>query len=199
MEQNTLVNTRNPHSSAAKRVAVQRRARWNLSALQHQLAEIAALFIDRGITAKGFEALARYAFVRAATQGSTFVNGRVNYSRVAARTGLTRAEVKRVLSAGSNSWSQVRSGPLQRVVLGWRTDRHYIDQYRRPRRLVVAGHNNSFAKLTKRYARDVPHKAVLEELRRIGAVVIAGTSVKLSDRPPLNPPRARKMPTAAPQ
>lgn len=143
------------------------------------------------MTAKNFELLARYAFVHASTKDSRFMNGRVNYSRVAARTGVTRAEVKRLLSAGSNSWRQVRTGPLERVILGWRTDRHFVDQYNRPRRLEVTGHRHSFASLTKRYAKDVPHKAVLEELRRTGAVVISGGGVKLNARLRLSPPALR--------
>lgn len=176
-----MAMTPSSRNAVAKGVTLQRRAAWNPLALQQQLTGLAAPCIAQGMTAKNFERLARYAFVQAATKGSTFVNGRVNYSRVAARTGLTRAEVKRVLSA-SNSWLQVRNGPLERVILGWRTDRHFIDPRRRPRRLVIAGHRRSFANLTKRYAKDVPPKAVLEELRRIGAVVISGTSVKLNTR-----------------
>ena len=167
--------------------------RWNSFALQQQMTTLAALLIGQGMTAKTFEQLARCAFVQAATKGSTFTNGRVNYSRVAARTGLTRAEIKRVLSAGSDSWAQARSGPLERVVLGWRTDRHFIDQYRRPKRLAVTGARYSFASLAKRYAKDVPHKALLEELRRIGAVVATGTGVRLSVRLPFSSSRVRKM------
>jgi len=177
----------------SKGTAVQRGSGWNPSTLQKQMIALAALLIGKGMTAKSFEQLARCAFVQAATKGSTFRNGRVNYSRVAARTGLTRAEVRRVLSAGSDFWPQARSGPLERVVLGWRTDRHFIDQYRRPRRLTVTGDRHSFANLAKQYAKDVPHKALLEELLRIGAVVVSGTNVKLSARLPISSPPMRKM------
>ena len=181
-----------PHNAVAKGVTLQRRAGWNPLALQQQLTRLAAPFIAQGMTARSFERLARYAFVHAATKGSTFVNGRVNYSRVAARTGLTRAEVKRVLSAAS-SWLRVRTGPLERVLLGWRTDRLFIDQRHRPRSLAISGNRHSFANLTKRYSKDVPYRAVLEELRRIGAVVVSGTSVKLNARLPVRAPQVRRM------
>ena len=166
--------------TVSKGAVVQRGNGWNPSAPQQQMTALAAQLIGQGMTAKSFEQFARCAFVQAATKGSSFANGRINYSRVAARTGLTRAEVKRVLSAGSAFWPRARSGPLERVVLGWRKDRQFIDQYRRPKRLVVMGDRHSFASLAKRYAKEVPHRALLEELRRIGAVVVSGTNVKLS-------------------
>src|SRR5215469_11683426 len=153
--------------------------RWNPSAIREQLSQIAVMFLTKGMTAKGLERLIRYTFTSVATRDSTFVNGKINYSRVAARTGLTRAEVKRVLSASVDPWLEMRDGPLARVIQGWTTDRHFTDQQHQPKRLVVSGARCSFANLVRKYAKDVPHKAMLDELRRIGAVAVRGTTVHL--------------------
>src|SRR6516162_6449138 len=65
--------------------------------LQDLLTEFALVLLPRGMTPKRFAALARSAFVQAASDMSRLRNGRVNHSRVAAQTGLTRADVKRSL------------------------------------------------------------------------------------------------------
>jgi hypothetical protein len=48
--------------------------------------------------------------------------------------------------------------------------------------LRISGASNSFAVLTKLYGGDVPHRAVLDELERIGAVRRDGQNVTLTRR-----------------
>ncbi len=106
-------------------------------------------------------------------------NGRVNHSRVAAQTGLSRADVKRLLTR--NMFDSVRPDqtPLRRVISGWRTDRKFRNKDGSPKRLRISGSSGSFTGLVKKYAGDVPHRAVLDELRRIGAVSGDEDSVRL--------------------
>jgi hypothetical protein len=106
-------------------------------------------------------------------------NGRVNYSRVAAQTGLSRADVKRLLESDVIDAFRAARAPTERVVTGWRTDRAFADRFGRPRRLRITGSRASFAKLVRKYGGDVTHKAVLDELRRTGAVKDNGQTVWL--------------------
>src|ERR1700733_10214897 len=136
------------------------------------LTELAVVLLQAGLTPKHFTELAKKAFVEAAGKLSKFSNGRVNRSRVAVMTGLSRAEVKRLLSG-----EVVLTGPLpaqqsrgERVISGWTSDHRFLDSRGRPQRLPIAGAKISFATLVRKFGGDVPHRAVLEELRRLGVV-----------------------------
>ena len=147
--------------------------------LQELLTELAFVLLPRGMTPRRFSELARFAFVRAATEMSRLRNGRVNYSRVAAQTGLSRADVKRLLKSDVFDFRQLAQAPMERVVNAWQADRLFAYGSGRPKKLPISGPSASFANLVRKYGGDVPHKAVLDELRRIDAVSDDGTSVWL--------------------
>src|SRR5438045_3986708 len=110
-----------------------------VSGLQELLTELAVVLLPRGMTPKRFGELARSAFVQAAADMSKLRNGKVNHSRVAAQTGLSRADVKRLLT--SNMFDSVRPGqtPIRKVIAGWRTDRKLDTRAGRQERLRIAG------------------------------------------------------------
>ena len=147
--------------------------------LQELLTELAFALLPRGMTPRSFSELARFAFVQAATEMSRLRNGRVNYSRVAAQTGLSRADVKRLLKSDVSEVGRLAQAPMERVVNGWRTDRLFAHRVGHPKKLRVGGLGASFANLVRKYGGDVPHKAVLDELRRINAVTDDGKRVWL--------------------
>ena len=70
--------------------------------LRELLRELALTLVPRGMTPKVFGEISRHAFVHAAARISRQANGRINHSRVAALTGLSRAEVKRILLNGES-------------------------------------------------------------------------------------------------
>lgn len=148
-------------------------------ALQELLTELAFALLPRGMTPRRFGELARFAFVQAATERSRLRNGRANYSRIAAQTGLSRGDVKRLLKRDDFDFRQIAQAPIERVVNGWRTDHEYAYRRGRPRTLQITGARRSFASLVRRYGGDIPHRAVLEELRRTRAVSDNGERVRL--------------------
>src|SRR5213082_18211 len=107
------------------------------SVLQELLTELAFVLLPRGLTPKRFSELARSAFVQAAADMSKLRNGKVNHSRVAAQTGLSRADVKRLLT--SNMFDSVRADqtPVKKVIAGWRTDRKFANRDGSPKRLRI--------------------------------------------------------------
>lgn len=147
--------------------------------LQELLTELAFVLLPRGMTPRSFSELARFAFVQAATEMSRLRNGRVNYSRVAAQTGLSRADVKRLLKSDVFELGRLTHAPMERVVNGWRTDRLFAHRVGHPKKLRIGGLGASFANLVRKYGGDVPHKAVLDELRQINAVTDDGKRVWL--------------------
>ena len=163
----------------------ERRARSNpvslrgACVLHSLLTELAFVLLPRGMTPKRFGELARRAFVCAAAEASKRPNGSVNHSRVAAQTGLSRSDVKRLLSRNVFGSMRVYHSPVARVITGWRTDRKYADGPFKPKRLKISGSGPSFSSLVKKYAGDIPHRAVLDEMLRAGIVAEGSGSVRL--------------------
>jgi hypothetical protein len=145
--------------------------------LHAMLTEVADPLMRAGITPRLFGDLAAHAFVKAACKAATLRNGRINQSRVAVLTGLSRAEVRNVLRGGRNTKARFQPR-TQRVVDGWLSDTRYL-LHGAPRALPVNGPGASFATLVKKYAGDVPHHAVLEELRRQKLVKEGQESLRL--------------------
>jgi Family of unknown function (DUF6502) len=155
------------------------------SVLQHLLTELARVLLPRGMTPKRFAYLARSAFVQAAADISRLQNGRVNYSRVAAQTGLTRADVRHLLKYNVSDAGLRGQTALEKVIQGWRSDREFTTRAGHTRRIRITGARGSFARLVRKHGGDVPHRAVLDELRRIGAVSDHDGKVELKDSPHL--------------
>ena len=149
------------------------------SVLQSLLTELAFVLLPRGMTPKSFGELARSAFVQVAADAAKRRNGRINHSRVAAQTGLSRSDVRRLLSRDVLDSVHVDQTPVGRVIAGWRTDRKFADRDGKPKRLRIAGSRSSFTGLVKEYGGDIPHRAVLDELLRIRAVVEDNDTVQL--------------------
>jgi Family of unknown function (DUF6502) len=148
------------------------------SLLNELIRELAFVLLTQGVTPRSFGELSRVAFVEAAATHSRLLNGRVNQSRVAAQTGLSRADVKRLLDRKRDEFQiSHRPTPVGRVIEGWRTDRRFVDSKGLPKTLSTSG----FSRLTKKYGGDVPYRAVLGELERIHAVKVAGDQVQLTN------------------
>jgi Family of unknown function (DUF6502) len=155
------------------------RATGGASVLQAFLTELALVLLPRGMSPKWFSELARSAFVQAAADIARLRNGRVNHSRVAAQTGLTRADVKRLLKQNAFQSRKRGQTAVERVMDGWLADPEFALRTGQAKKLKIAGHRGSFAHLVKKYGGDVPHRAVLDELRRIAAVTDSDGAVQL--------------------
>lgn len=146
-------------------------------ALRHALTSLALLLIDQGITAAEMHALNAEAFVAAAMQRSRLKNGRVNQSRVAIMTGLTRTEIRKKIEAHSLETPRIYGA--QRVMDGWRRDPEFCDSSGSTLDLKLSGDYGSFESLARRYSGDIPARATLEELRRLKAIVTKNALIRL--------------------
>jgi hypothetical protein len=145
------------------------------------LKELAIVLLPRGVTPKQFSRLATHAFAHAAAADSQLRNGRVNQSKVAVLTGLRRAEVRKLLATRPPTMRRcvADQSVIETVLTGWCTDKKFLDKRGDPKVLPVSKGSMSFTRLVKRYGGDVPHRAVLDELRRLGIVRQAGQHVKI--------------------
>ena len=132
--------------------------------------ELSHVASERGITPKVLCNLLERSYAQAAAERSKLRNGRPNKSRIAAQTGLRRALIKRLLDANTMDLALADYSPVARVVNGWLADSQFLDASGNPKPLRIAGRGSSFARLVKKYGGDIPPRAILDELRRVGTV-----------------------------
>jgi hypothetical protein len=157
--------------------AVRRAIRENQTQLE-QLTDIADVLLSNGITPAQVHVLIGSAFARAAARTAQLKNGRTNYSRVAARTGLRRTVVRNLLHREAKT-PDIQS-PLNRLALAWRSDGDFLDNAGRPKQLAIVGRHDAFARLAHRYAPDIPKRALIDELVDSGLASIRGKVLILS-------------------
>lgn len=137
------------------------------------LVPLVRLFLRAGLGAGEFALASKLAFIRVAAENATIAH-RLNVSAIAASTGLTRKEVRALLSLLGSS------GPLPRrdisrqrtvrVLQGWITDPAFHDREGAPKALPMRGGDASFEGLVRRFAGDVTPVSVFRELQRAGSV-----------------------------
>ena len=133
---------------------------------------LARLLLHHGMPLRTFVELAKRAFVNIALREFAIPGRKPSISRAAVLTGLTRKEVQRLADApeeiaGESYASHSRAA---RVVAGWVRDAYFHTPDGEPRELEVDAGDASFAALVRRYGGDVPPRAMLDELLRVGAV-----------------------------
>jgi hypothetical protein len=87
-------------------------------------------------------------------------------------TGLSRKEVLRVkrLPHPSDDEAMSQQERSTRVISGWTRDPRFMDKKGEPLPLHFDEQEGSFSDLVRRYSGDIPPRAVLDELLRVGLV-----------------------------
>lgn len=135
--------------------------------------------IDHGLTAAEMHNVLTKAFLQAAAQRARLKNGRVNQSRVAIMTGLTRTEVRKHFEDGDIVHQKSEEFGALRVTNSWQRDPEFLTNEGEPKELPLTGRYGSFKSLARLYSGDIPARATLEELKRLGVVRVAKGAVKL--------------------
>jgi Family of unknown function (DUF6502) len=142
------------------------------AACRRILDPLASLFLRLGVGAGEFATLCKISYVQAAAEMNRLANGRVNRSRIAVVTGLTRPEVARLLAPKTSRvtqrvWHRHRAA---RVLDGWYSDPAFKGKRSQPIALPLKGSRSSFEALVRKYAGDIPVKAVLQVLSDASAI-----------------------------
>ena len=158
-----------------------------LSASKRTLQPLVRMLIGLGVSAPEFSLICKQAFVDAAANRLASAGKRVNRSRIAIVTGLTRAEVTRLLKSKAVE-APARQRHLhraRRVLKGWSTDPEFLSRNRRPRELVLKNSRGSFQALVKRYSGDIPPRAMMDELIEMSAIRKQKDGrIRMTTRPP---------------
>jgi Family of unknown function (DUF6502) len=138
------------------------------------LRPLVRLVLKRGMAFGQFAELLKRAYVEAAEEDFAVPGRKLTISRVAVLTGLTRKEASRLMQAEpsvSESQARRRVNRAARVVSAWAVDAAFRDARGTPVELPFdASEGPSFTRLVALHGADVPPRAVLDELLRVGAV-----------------------------
>jgi hypothetical protein len=142
------------------------------AAVLRLLRPLIRILLRHGVSCGTFSDLAKWVYVDVATKEFAIEGRKQSTSRVSVLTGLSRKEVMRVreLPRPDDSASAERYNRAARVIAAWRRESHFLDGKGKPAPLDVTGPGATFEKLVKLSSGDVPARAILDELVRIGAV-----------------------------
>lgn len=130
------------------------------------------IFLRHGLPAKAFFDLAKQVYVEVARTEFGIGGKAATTSRIAILTGLTRKDVQRLLAAPHRDEAAMSEqyNRAARVIAGWLKDEDFSDHKGHPVPLPVEGERRAFSELVRRYSGDMPPRAMLDELLRVGAV-----------------------------
>lgn len=142
------------------------------AALERLLQPLVQLMIRNGVAHGAFSEIAKRVYVRVAAAEARISGRKQTVSRMAILTGLTRKEVSRLLKLPAEASEAMadRYNRAARVITGWIRDERFLDESGNPRPLTLDGVGDTFATLVKSFSGDVPPRAILDELERVGAV-----------------------------
>ena len=143
-------------------------------ALRTMLKPLIRLLISQGVSHADFSEAAKDVYVEMAIRHFDD-NEKVNQSRVAILTGLTRKEVKNVIDRAMTATSHAKNfSRPSRVLVGWHSDPGYTGPYGVPLEIPYEStirDQPSFKELVRAYSGDMAPLQMLKELIRVGAVV----------------------------
>ncbi|RJG48123.1 DUF6502 family protein [Motilimonas pumila] len=139
------------------------------------------ILLRNGVVFSAFSELVKKSYVDVAFDDFTSNNKKPTISSVAALTGLTRKEVKRLreLEEAHQDQTGQKFNRATRVISGWLNDPDYYITPMNAAELTLEGEKGSFAQLVKKYSGDIPAKAMLDVLLLAGNVVQSERGVSL--------------------
>ena len=148
------------------------RARSLSSATRTLLKPLVRILLRNGVAAKSFYELVKHVYVQVVNDEFGITGKKATVSRVAILTGLTRKEVQAILALPAEQRGRYEEeyNRATRVITGWLRDEDFGDGKGHPAPLPMSGKRTSFTALVKRYSGDIPVRALLDELVRVGAV-----------------------------
>jgi Family of unknown function (DUF6502) len=172
-------------SKTSKALVMQEAARRSLAKL---LRPLSAFVFDCGLSMSEVNLILRTAAVQSAAERQLEKSIRLNISGIAAITGIPREEVARILKSSGNPAMgavQGRQNTTSRILSAWHCDPAYLTAGRRPRGLKLFGSGPTFESLVRTYGQGIPIRAILDELKRVGAIQLLTSSQKILPTMPL--------------
>jgi hypothetical protein len=150
------------------------------------LRPLVRILLRNGVPYAAFTDLAKRAYVDVAKNEFAVPGKKQTNSRISTITGLSRKEIQRLIrqtDMEDDNASVARYNRAARVVYGWVHDKTYADGNGDCAELPLEGEAPSFSSLVRAYSGDVPPRAILDELTRVGvAECLSDNRVRLMAR-----------------
>ncbi len=142
-------------------------------ALATLLRPIVRFLLKHSVPYGAFEAVAKRVYAQTAMEDFALPGRKPSVSRAAILSGLTRKEVNALLHEPGDGLDATGThyNRASRVVSGWIRDPRFHDADGDPRPLAMGG-PGGFDDLVRRHSGDVPTRAVLDELVRVGSLAL---------------------------
>jgi len=149
-------------------------------AVTRMLAPLVRVLLRHGVSHAEFCSWAKQTYVDEAHTHFGIGGKNPTVSRLAIVTGINRKEVKRILDLPEDVEPAVaKHNRAIRVVTGWLQDSEFNDSKGQPLALTYGDSDSTFNQLVKRYGGDVPARALLDELVRVGTVTNEDATISL--------------------
>lgn len=149
------------------------------------LRPLARILLRNGVPFGEFADLAKSAFIEVAERDFAIPGRKQTTSRISVLTGLTRKDVARLrdqLHSGEAAVAEREYNRAARVITGWVRDPQFQGEGGEPLPVLPIEGTPGFGDLVHRHSGDMPVRAVLDELERVGAVAREGDAVRLLSR-----------------
>ena len=142
------------------------------SAVARLLVPLVRILLRYGVTYGAFADLAKSVYVKVAGTGLPHqLDASSPTPASPCSRGLRRKEIAALRDAGGQpTIASEKHSRIARLITGWRHDVHFLDAKGHPASLAFDQGKHSFSDLVRRYGSDVPARATLDELLRMGAV-----------------------------
>ena len=146
----------------------------------YALAPLVRLLLRHGVSHAAFANWAKQVYVDVAASEFGIDGKRPTVSRISIVTGINRKEVKRIADLPAEVDTGVsKHNRAVRVVTGWLQDDEFRTARGKPRVLSYGDADDSFNRLVRKHGGDVPARALLDELVRVGTVTRDGARIEL--------------------
>ncbi len=142
------------------------------AAITQVLRPLFRVLLRHHVSFGAFEELAKRAYIDVVVRDFGIPGKKPSISRASILSGMTRKEVQRLMSEPAESLvvDGEQYNRAARVLTAWTRDPEFVDRRGEPLPLDPHEGRASFAELVRRHSGDVPVRAVLDELLRVGAV-----------------------------
>jgi hypothetical protein len=141
------------------------------TALYAILKPLIVLMYRNGVAFGEFSHLVKLAYIEVIEKELTESTQKATTSQIAISSGLTRKEVSSLRKElAPHQEKNIDKNRATRVISAWISDSLFCHQNNKANVLNIQGENGSFEQLVNMYSGDMPYKAMMKELLRIGAI-----------------------------
>jgi hypothetical protein len=147
-----------------------------LSAFRSLMTPLVRILLRNGISFREFAEVVKDVFVAVCARDLVVPGRRLSISRIAIVTGLTRKEVSAIVRDDElrRKALETNASRAAKVLEAWHTDTRFLGPYGFPRDLLIEGKDpvGTFSDLVRENSGDMPVRAMLDELSRVGAAKV---------------------------